>query len=245
MVGDGLSIDGYGVLSATAADLPMASETTLGGVRIYPDGAGGILIDSTPGAGHVFLAPATDASIGGVVVGAGLTVDEYGVLSADAGGYTLPEADTTTLGGVKVGTGLSVTAGVLSVPAPARTATAYTTGTLAQYGVADFTMPLGEVCSLLALQASEPSWVRIYRSSTQRGSDTRSAPGGLLQTMIDLGDARPYSENVTQSSGETITQNPPALLMGDASGLVYVRLIKQSGGSAAVTLTATTLLQES
>jgi hypothetical protein len=239
-------MDAYGVLSATAADLPIASETVLGGVLIFPAGAGGLAVDTESG-GYLNLTPATASSIGGIVVGGGLTVDEYGVVSVDGGGggYTLPEATTTTLGGVTVGNGLSVSAGVLSVPAPTRASRSYTTGTLAQYAVADFTMPLGELCQLISLQASEASWVRIYRSSAQRGSDTRSAPGGLLQTMIDLGDARPYSENVTQSPGEIIVQNPPALLVGDASGLVYVRLVKRSGGSATVTLTATTLLQES
>jgi hypothetical protein len=194
------------------------------------------------GSGSYTLPVASDATLGGVTVGAGqgLSID------SETGLLALTPATATEFGGFMVGDGLSIDGyGVLSVPAPTRTSTSYTTGTLAQYAVADFTMPLGELCQLVSLQASEASWVRIYRSSAQRGSDTRSAPGGLLQTMIDLGDARPYSENVTQSPGETIVQNPPALLVGDTSGLVHVRLIKRSSGSAAVTLTATTLLQES
>jgi hypothetical protein len=62
--------------------------------------------------------------------------------------------------------------------------------------------------------------------------------------MINLGDNKPYSENVTVSASQTIIQNPTPLLQGDAAGLVYVRLVKQSAGTSAVTLTTTTHPQE-
>ena len=127
---------------------------------------------------------------------------------------------------------------------PQRTTTSFTTASLAQLGVADFTMNLGKLAELVSVQVSEPSWVRLYRSSAQRAADPRVAPGGPLQTIIDLGDSKPYSENVTTVAGEVIIQNPAPLLQGDSAGLVYVRLIKQSTGSSAVTLTITTLPQE-
>jgi Phage T7 tail fibre protein len=125
-----------------------------------------------------------------------------------------------------------------------RVSTSYTTGVLAQYGVADFTMNLGKLAELVSIQVSQASWVRIYRSSAQRAADTRSAPGGTLQAMINLGDNKPYSENVTTSAVQTVIQNPVPTLQGDSGGLAYVRLIKQSTGSSAVTFTATTLPQE-
>lgn len=126
----------------------------------------------------------------------------------------------------------------------ARTTKTYTTASLAQFGVADFTMDPGKLSELAAVEVSEPSWARIYRSSAQRSADPRSAPGGTLQAMIDLGDNKPYSENVTTTAGQVIVQNPVPMLQGDSSGLVYVRLIKQSAGSSVVTLTITILPQE-
>jgi hypothetical protein len=54
------------------------------------------------------LAPATTTTLGGVIVGSGLSVDQDGVLSASGGGGSISPATTTTLGGVIVGDGLSV-----------------------------------------------------------------------------------------------------------------------------------------
>ena len=125
-----------------------------------------------------------------------------------------------------------------------RVDTSYTTGILAQDGVADFTMNLGKLSELIAIKVSQPSWVRFYRSSAQRAADTRVTAGGSLQAIINMGDSKPYSENVTVSTLETITQNPVPLLQGDGAGLVYVRLIKKSTGSSAVTITTTTHPQE-
>jgi hypothetical protein len=118
--------------------------------------------------------------------------------------------------------------------------TSYTTASLSQNVGEDFTMNLGKLSELVSIQVSHPSWVRIYRSSTQRASDPRTSPGGPLQSIINLGDRKPYSENVTTSNSEIIIQNPVPLLQGDADGLVYIRLIKRNAGSNAVTLTTTT-----
>ena len=62
----------------------------------------------------VSLSPATTNTLGGVKVGANLSVTADGTLSADAQQYTLPTASADTLGGVKVGTNLSISNGVLS-----------------------------------------------------------------------------------------------------------------------------------
>lgn len=60
------------------------------------------------------LEPATASTLGGVKVGARLSISN-GVLSADEQRYTLPAATASALGGVKVGSGLSISDGVLSV----------------------------------------------------------------------------------------------------------------------------------
>jgi len=134
--------------------------------------------------------------------------------------------------------------GITDLISGGRISISFTTGVLAQFGVADFTMNVGKLAELLSVQLSEPSWVRLYRSSAQRAADTRSSPGGTLQAMINLRDNKPYSENVTTTAGQTIIQNPVSIQQGDSSGLVYVRLIKQSAGSSVVTLTITIFPQE-
>lgn len=53
------------------------------------------------------LLPASTSSIGGVIVGSGLSVDNNGVLSSLA--TALTTATTSTVGGIKIGSGLSIT----------------------------------------------------------------------------------------------------------------------------------------
>ena len=124
-----------------------------------------------------------------------------------------------------------------------RTVSSTTPSTL-NLATVDFTMSLGKVSKLLQITLSHPSWVRFYRSSSQRSADTRSGPGGTLQGVIDLGDAKPYSESVTLGLNQIIDQNPIPTLRGDADGLVYVRLVNQSGSTQSITLSTLTLRLE-
>lgn len=67
------------------------------------------------------LEPATNAKLGGVIVGSGIDVSTNGTISvAGAGsGYQLPPATVLALGGVKIGANVSVNAtGRISVAAP-------------------------------------------------------------------------------------------------------------------------------
>jgi hypothetical protein len=146
MVGNGLSIND-GVLSATvtsvseqvgavvvkAIDNDVATGVTLiensgattGTIRLFRIVAGNNIAFSTDDAANIVinstesytLPVATTSTLGGVIVGSGLTVNENGLLSATAEPYTLPTATTTTLGGVIVGTGLTITEGVLAATA--------------------------------------------------------------------------------------------------------------------------------
>ena len=124
-----------------------------------------------------------------------------------------------------------------------RTVSSTTPSTL-NLATVDFTMSLGKVSKLLQITLSHPSWVRFYRSSSQRSADTRSGPGGTLQGVIDLGDAKPYSESVTLGLNQIIDQNPIPTLRGDSDGLVYVRLVNQSGSTQSITLSTLTLRLE-
>ena len=59
------------------------------------------------------LPKATNTTLGGVIIGSGITVDEFGRISAQS--YSLPTASGDVLGGIKVGENLSIDeSGVLS-----------------------------------------------------------------------------------------------------------------------------------
>ena len=99
-VGNNLSIDGTGILSATAYTLPTASTTILGGVKV----GNNLSIDGTGilSATAYTLPTASTTILGGVKVdGSTITINGSGVISG-ANTYTLPTASTTILGGVKV-----------------------------------------------------------------------------------------------------------------------------------------------
>lgn len=65
--------------------------------------------DEGGGGGGTYVLPvATDTRLGGIKVGDNLSIDRYGVLSADAEAYELPTATALRLGGIKVGNGLTV-----------------------------------------------------------------------------------------------------------------------------------------
>lgn len=64
-------------------------------------------LEAGGGSGYV-LPIASAGTLGGVRVGANLTIDGSGILSATATSYTLPIASAGTLGGIKVGANLSI-----------------------------------------------------------------------------------------------------------------------------------------
>ena len=80
-----------------------------------PQYAGMGIGGSGSGGGSTYVLPKASAdTLGGIKVGARLSINSDGVLSASDQSYSLPTASAETLGGVKVGTGLSITDGVLS-----------------------------------------------------------------------------------------------------------------------------------
>jgi hypothetical protein len=122
--------------------------------------------------------------------------------------------------------------------------TTFTTGPLSQNESTDFAMKLGKFSMLRAVWISEPSWIRFYGSSSHRASDPRTTPGGYFQTMINLKDKKPYGEGVTIQTPETLIPNGVPALVGDADGFVHIRLIKQSVGTAPVTIITTSISLE-
>ena len=107
--GDTLVINGKLVVSEDAIveglddggssyELPIASVSTLGGVKIGE----GISIDSNGviSASDYELPIASVSTLGGVKIGEGISIDSNGVISASGGG-SVEEATTTTAGIVK------------------------------------------------------------------------------------------------------------------------------------------------
>ena len=91
--------------------LPVASATTLGGIKVGAN----LTIDSdgtlnASGGDDPYVLPkATTTTLGGMIVGDNLEVDSNGRVSAKAGSsYTLPVATTEVLGGVKQGEGCEI-----------------------------------------------------------------------------------------------------------------------------------------
>ena len=124
IVGDNLSVDGAGRLSAEPSSsyvLPPATEETLGGVKIganvnvTDDGTISVTMPQP-----YTLPPATSSTLGGIIVGDNLSVDGTGRLSAEpSSSYVLPAATEETLGGVKIGENVNVSEdGTISVTMP-------------------------------------------------------------------------------------------------------------------------------
>lgn len=87
---------------STDYNLPIASSSTLGGVKI-----GDNISEESDGTISVPIASAS--TVGVIKVGQNLTIESDGTLNAQAGGssYVLPQATTVTLGGVYVDANMS------------------------------------------------------------------------------------------------------------------------------------------
>lgn len=77
-------------ISSKKVKISMASTAhTMADNKMYEMNSGGTWVDITENAGAYTLPPATANSLGGIMVGTGLTIDGAGVLSAD-GGASMP-----------------------------------------------------------------------------------------------------------------------------------------------------------
>ena len=112
IVGDNLTVDENGRVSAEAERLRPATPERLGGVKI----GDGLSVDND-GKVNLDLPKASSSSLGAVKIGRNLEVDPDGTLHAQ-NSYELPKATPNVLGGVKVGENLSIDEnGVLSADA--------------------------------------------------------------------------------------------------------------------------------
>ena len=175
-------------------NLPIASESTLGGVKI--DGTSITISNGVISATAVnyTLPAATESSLGGVKVGNRLTIVD-GVLSAADQSYTLPAATESSLGGVKVDNStITISNGVISSNTSglvSRTIVSGTSESLEPDASGNINIAGFKSYALLKIQVSSAAWVTVYTDNASRTADnTRSEiedplPGaGVLAEVI-------------------------------------------------------------
>ena len=185
----------------------------------------------------IYTLPIASASVlGGIKVGANLSIDGSGVLSA-GNSYVLPTATSTILGGVIIGSGITITSGVISV------STNYeppiTAGTTSQYWRGDKTWQTLPVYTLSGLggqpQLNGTGFVKAsgtsisydnstyYLASNPSGYITSASIGNGTLTLNVSGNGLSGSTSFTanQSGSTTFTVTSNASTSATANTLVY------------------------
>ena len=194
---------------------------------------------------------ATAVDLGGIKVGANLTIDaNTGVLDAVQGSYTLPIAGTTasgTLGGVKVdGTSITIDgAGVITANAgsttPSITDLTGQTGIITQNGgIGDLNIPGYKGYVLYKITSSHEAWVRVFVDDASRqADDTRSEgtdpnPGGGV-----------VAEVRTSGSNQSVLITPGVMGFNNDSPTrtttMYLSVVNRSNVTTAIDITLTAL----
>lgn len=189
------------------------------------------------------LPTAAAGTLGGIKVGANLSIDGDGVLSANAGGYTLPAADATSLGGIKVGSGLSIDGnGVLTATGgssvPSIQDLSGTTTSLAADQSGELNITGYKAYSLFKITTDAQAWVRVYVDDASRDADTTRSEGE---------DPTPGSgviSEVRTSGAESILISPGIMGFNNDSprtDTIYLSVTNRSGAATTITVTLTAL----
>ncbi len=189
------------------------------------------------------LPTAAAGTLGGIKVGANLSIDVDGVLSANAGAYTLPTASAGTLGGIKVGSGLSIDGnGVLTATGgstvPSIQDLQGSTASLADDVTAELNITGYKAYSLFKITTSAEAWVRVYVDDASRDADATRSEGE---------DPTPGSgviSEVRTSGAESILISPGIMGFNNDSprtDTIYLSVTNRSGSSTAITVTLTAL----
>ena len=186
---------------------------------------------------------AAAGTLGGIKIGANLSIDGDGVLSANAGGYTLPAADATTLGGIKVGSGLSIDGnGVLTATGgstvPSIQDLSGTTASLAADATAELNITGYKAYSLFKITTDAEAWVRVYVDDASRDADNTRSEGE---------DPTPGSgviSEVRTSGAQSILISPGIMGFNNDSprtDTIYLAVTNRSGAATTITVTLTAL----
>ena len=186
---------------------------------------------------------AAAGTLGGIKVGANLSIDAEGILSANTGSYTLPAADATTLGGIKVGSGLSIDGnGVLTATGGSTVPSIQDlSGTTASLG-ADVTAELNitgyKAYSLFKITTDAEAWVRVYVDDASRDADNTRSEGE---------DPTPGSgviSEVRTSGAQSILISPGIMGFNNdnpRTDNIYLAVTNRSGAATTITVTLTAL----
>jgi len=189
------------------------------------------------------LPTAAAGTLGGIKVGANLSIDGDGILSANAGGYTLPAAGAGTLGGIKVGSGLSIDGnGVLTATGgssvPSIQDLSGTTASLAADQSTELNITGYKAYSLFKVTTDAEAWVRVYVDDASRDADTTRSEGE---------DPTPGSgviSEVRTSGAESILISPGIMGFNNDSprtDTIYLSVTNRSGSATTITVTLTAL----
>ena len=233
------------------------SEAYTVGADATASGGGGLSLTGstftyTPPALGSFLTSIPQASatvLGGIKIGSNLTIDAAtGVLSANAGAYTLPTAGTTasgTLGGVKVD-GSTVTIDGNGVISSTGGSTAPSIGDVNAVSASidddargDLTIVGHKGYVLYKVHSSHQAWVRLYVDAASRTADASRSEGA---------DPAPGSgviaEVRTSANDQAVLITPGVMGFNNddpRTENIYVSINNRSGSSATITVTLTVL----
>ena len=210
--------------------------------------------DATSGLGQILNKPsipsaytlpiATAGAIGGIRVGANLSIDpSTGVLDANPGSYTLPTADATTLGGIKVGSGLSIDGnGVLTATGgstvPQIQDLSGTTSSLVDDASAELNITGYKAYSLFKITTDAEAWVRVYVDDASRDADTTRSEGQ------DPSPGSGVIAEVRTSGAESILISPGIMGFNNdnpRTDNIYLAVTNRSGATTTITVTLTAL----
>ena len=189
------------------------------------------------------LPTAAAGTLGGIKVGANLSIDVDGVLSANAGAYTLPTAAAGTLGGIKVGSGLSIDGnGVLTATGgstvPQIQDLSGTTSSLADDATAELNITGYKAYSLFKITTSAEAWVKVYVDDASRDADATRSEGQ------DPSPGSGVISEVRTSGAESILISPGIMGFNNDSPRtddIYLSVTNRSGSATAITVTLTAL----
>ena len=197
------------------------------------------------------LPTATTSILGGIKIdGSTILIDGNGVISAAPGGYVLPAATETTLGGIKIGAGLEIDVnGVVNVTdgggggtVVTRQQLSSTTSTsLAANETAELNIVGYKAYTLLKIETSAESWVRVYTNDTSRDADQTRSEG----TDPSVGSG--VIAEVRSGGAETILISPGVIGYNDdptPNSTIYTSVTNRSGSTTPITVTLTAIRLE-
>ncbi len=189
------------------------------------------------------LPTAASGTLGGIKVGANLSIDGNGVLSANAGAYTLPTAASGTLGGIKVGSGLSIDgSGVLTATGgssvPQIQDLSGTTASIADDASAELNITGYKAYSLFKITTDAEAWVKVYVDDASRDADTTRSEGE------DPAPGSGVISEVRTTGAESILISPGIMGFNNdnpRTNTIYLTVTNRSGSATTVTVTLTAL----